>query len=119
MRPARNCASGRGHATYSLPRCCTDAHTIPQPGRKVASWSPATSVIEGSPFHTPSRKAVCTRVLLVRLFAALRGRFAFRQGGEDRHRLLADLAEPGCELIDRPPAVLAHLAHLGRLVPHS
>ena len=37
---------------------------------------------------------------------------------EDRHRLLADLGEARRDLVDGPTAVLAHLAHLDRLVPH-
>ena len=34
MRPSRNCASVRGHATNSSPRCRSDAHSIPHSGQE-------------------------------------------------------------------------------------
>ena len=58
--PATNCGSVRGHATYWSPRWRSDVQSIPHPGRNVASRSPATSVIDGSPFHVPNRSPVCT-----------------------------------------------------------
>src|SRR4051812_21241140 len=122
MRPLTNCASVRGHATNSVPRWRTDAQSIPRSGRKVASRSPATSVTAARPSHVPSRSAYPgteeRTALLVRLVAALGGCGALGERGQDRHGLLADLVEPGRELLDRPAPVLAHLAHLGGLVPH-
>src|SRR3954469_11860204 len=122
IRPLRNCASVRGHATNSSPRWRTDAQSMPQSGRKVASWSPVTSVTAARPSHVPSRSswlgAAERTALLVRLVAALCGRGALGERGEDRHRLLAHLVEPGRELLDRPASVLAHFAYPGRLVPY-
>src|SRR4051812_5706910 len=117
MLPVRNCASERGHATNSSPLCRSDAPTIPHSGKKVASCSPATSVIDGRPCHTPIRTAVLTG-LLVRLVVALGSSFALGQRGEDGHRLLADFVEARRELVDGPTSVLAHVADFGRLIPH-